>query len=400
MRIAIVSGHFMPELGYQEVYLARALARQGHAVKVLASNAISPTATSIVEQEYEPGLTRDEKYGYEILRLKKCFGVGSNVVVRGLKRAVLEQRPDVIIIIALAKLFAAPLLTDEVIKQARVIGVFGDALEYANKSTWWKRCMSYAQSLAFNLFKKRLYRYAVRYCHRLVMNHPEAEAIYLGYLNRHERALFREKAVRLTLGYDREEFYFSQSDRDTLRNELNISSEEVVIITSTRVVPTKKLEHIVDLVSTLISSGMKIKYIIVGFLSNSYGEQLRRFISQQPQPECFFCYPFLSHEEIRRIYCAADVGIWSKAAISIQEAMGTGLPVILEHKQVVSHLITNGVNGWYYAKNDLPKVIRQAATTIGGQDVVARMRQREMIASLNESSLSYDNISRRMLAAT
>jgi len=39
MRIGIVSAHYMPEIGYQEVHLAKAYARLGHTVKVFTSAA-------------------------------------------------------------------------------------------------------------------------------------------------------------------------------------------------------------------------------------------------------------------------------------------------------------------------------------------------------------------------
>ncbi len=55
MRIAIATGHFMPEIGYQEVYLARAYSRLGHEVKVFTSTLISPTGKNVLKGNYKDG---------------------------------------------------------------------------------------------------------------------------------------------------------------------------------------------------------------------------------------------------------------------------------------------------------------------------------------------------------
>src|SRR4030043_1917344 len=114
MRIAIVSGHFMTELGYQEVYLARAYSRLGHSVRVFTSTSISPSGKNIILDEYKPGLDKDAKYGFEILRLKTTFRLMSNVFAFGLRKSVVIFQPDMIIIIGLAKMFPSALLTEKV----------------------------------------------------------------------------------------------------------------------------------------------------------------------------------------------------------------------------------------------------------------------------------------------
>ncbi|HKC68058.1 MAG TPA: glycosyltransferase, partial [Bacteroidia bacterium] len=136
----------------------------------------------------------------------------------------------------------------------------------------------------------------------------------------------------------------------------------------------------------------KLKYIIVGFLGDTYEKELKAFIQSQPEPEAFICFPFLNAEEIRKMYCAADVGIWIKAAISIQEAMGTGLPVILEDKPSVNHLLKNGVNGWFYKKDTFDKVIENAVSML--QD---KKSDREKLANDNAATLSYDTIAQKII---
>ena len=77
-RIVIACGHFTPELGYQEVDLARAFTRLGAAVRVVTSTAVSLNARGIVKTGYRAGSTMVE--GYEVVRLAPRLTVGSNVL--------------------------------------------------------------------------------------------------------------------------------------------------------------------------------------------------------------------------------------------------------------------------------------------------------------------------------
>ena len=112
MRIGIISAHYMPEIGYQEVHLARAYARLGHDVKVFTSAASVSLGGSINQLNYKTGLSNDPKYGYEILRLPS-ISYKSKALPFGLKKTVKAFNPDVLIILGVAKIFPISLLSKE-----------------------------------------------------------------------------------------------------------------------------------------------------------------------------------------------------------------------------------------------------------------------------------------------
>jgi len=196
----------------------------------------------------------------------------------------------------------------------------------------------------------------------------------------------------LNLGYDPDEYFFDEKDRAEVRKKLHFKEDDVVIITSTRVNRRKNLEENIRLVTQLNAEGKNVKYIIVGFLGDDYEKELKSFIKSQPKPEAFVCFPFLNAKEIRKLYCAADAGIWLKAAISIQEAMGTGLPVILENKTSVNHLIKNNFNGWYFEKNNFTETFKKVAGILH-----QKKTDRKKLSEENAKMLSYDNIARKIL---
>ena len=381
----------MPEVGYQEVHLPKAFARNGHTVKVFTSNASVNLGGEMNKLTYKRGLFKDEKYGFEILRLPAIF-YKSKAYSFGLRKAVEAFEPDVLVILGVAKIFPMPLLNEAFGKKVKMISVYGDAKEYLDRNTFKQKFKASLFELGYRFIKEPLYRKAVRHGERLVMNIPETNDFFLSFLKNDDKKTFEQKRLMLTLGFNPEEYFYNENDRINKRTELGIADNEVVLITSTRVNKRKNLEGNIELVSRLRAQGKKLKYIIVGFLGDTYEKELKAFIQSQPEPEAFICFPFLNAEEIRKMYCAADVGIWIKAAISIQEAMGTGLPVILEDKPSVNHLLKNGVNGWFYKKDTFDKVIENAVSML--QD---KKSDREKLANDNAATLSYDTIAQKII---
>jgi glycosyltransferase involved in cell wall biosynthesis len=273
-----------------------------------------------------------------------------------------------------------------------MISIYGDAKEYLDRTTFKQNLKTFFHELGYRFIKEPLYRKAINYCDRLVMNIPETNDFFLGFLKGNDKKVFEQKRMMLTLGFDPDEYFFNETDRNNNRSELGLADDEVVLITSTRVNKRKNLESNIALVSQLHAEGKKVKYIIVGFLGDAYEQELKIFIQSQPKPEAFICFPFLNAKEIRKLYCAADIGIWLKVAISIQEAMGTGLPVILENKPSVNHLIKKNINGWFFEKNTFEDIIRNVVTTLHDKKT-----DRRKLADGNASMLSYDTIAHKII---
>jgi glycosyltransferase involved in cell wall biosynthesis len=391
MRLGIITAHYMPEVGYQEVHLPRAYARSGHTVKVFTSDASVNLGGEMNKLNYRSGLFKDEKYDYEILRLPS-LSYKSKAYSFKLKKAILAFNPDVLIILGVAKIFPFPLLNKTFSNKFKMISIYGDAKEYLERNTFKQKFKNFFHELGYRFIKEPLYRKAVNYCHRLVMNIPETNDFFLGFLKGNDKKVFEQKRVMLTLGFDPDEYFFNETDRTNKRTELGIAEDEVVLITSTRVNKRKNLESNIAFISKLHGEGKKVRYIIVGFLGDAYERELKAFIQSQPKPETFICFPFLNAKEIRKLYCAADAGIWLKVAISIQEAMGTGLPVILENKPSVNHLIKNNINGWFFEKNNFEDVIRAVVNTL--QD---KKTDRNKLAGENATLLSYDTIAHKII---
>lgn len=384
----------MPEIGYQETYLARAFSRLDYKVRVFSSTAISPTGKKILKEDYETGLTVEPKYGYEVERLPISINLNSKIIANGLAETVKTYQPDYIVIIALAKLFPIKVLSTKY-DGAKKIAVFGDAGEYLDRSTASKRFKALFHEVISKNLKKQLYTRAVKECDRIILNLSETESFFRELLTPSATKVFEKKKKNLTLGFDPDNFYFDENERKEIRKELNILEKDIVVITSTRVNRQKRLEEVITRISQMKDAGSNVRYIIIGFLGDDYEKELKAFIKKQKHPEIFYCLGFLDHETIRKYYNASDLGLWLKAAISIQEAMGTGLKVILENKEVVSHLLTHGVNGWYYEKGKLTDGLKDAINS--SLINPSTIQERKKIVDLNSNWLSYDTIAKKII---
>ena len=381
----------MPEIGYQEVHLAKAYARLGYTVKVFTSAASVNLGGSINQLSYKTGTTIDSKYGYEIQRLPS-LSYKSKVLPFRLKKNVALFKPDVLVILGVAKIFPMALFNKDFFGKIKIISVYGDAKEYLDRGTFSQKAKTFLHEIGYSTIKHPLYRKAITYGDKLILNIPETNQLFHDFLNVKDKVAFDSKKVMLNLGYDPDEYFFNKKDREEVRKELNVNANEIVIITSTRINKRKNIEQIIELISKLNNNGKNVSYVIVGFLNDDYEKKLKSFISKQPFPDKFKCFPFLSSSEIRKLYCAADIGIWLKAAISIQEAMGTGLPIVLENKPSVNHLIMEGINGWFFNKDTFESIINNVVDVLSNTTM-----DRENLAIQNSKSLSYDTIAQKIL---
>ena len=129
----------------------------------------------------------------------------------------------------------------------------------------------------------------------------------------------------------------------------------------------------------------------------NFRNELRNYIKSTDSSRIIVPLNILNHDEIRELYCGSDIGLWQKATISIQEGMGTGLPVIIENQPIVTHLIKNGYNGWSFDENNLTDIIESAVLDMIGKNQELRSSWRSELAGFNAARLSYDKITEKII---
>ena len=133
MKICIVCGHFMPRIGYQEVYLARTFARLGHDVHVITSNKPSPSVKNLNLPDYPIGIEVEKNYNYQIHRLKSFISVRAIVLSNGVRKTVESIKPELVLVIGVGKLFPCPILQASKKRNYLVVTLFGDNSDYKKR---------------------------------------------------------------------------------------------------------------------------------------------------------------------------------------------------------------------------------------------------------------------------
>lgn len=337
MKIAIVCGHFLPSMGYLEVHLANTFSKSNHEIKVFTSRVV-PTYVKSVGK-----LTDDTPY--EIVRLKASFSLGQMVKSKYLAAEVQKFEPELVICIGLGKLFPKPIYQIKN-RNFRLVTLLGDNEETYTAKGYTKKLKN---SLIQQFLKKIVYRQAIVESDVLLPYTPSTIDIITRFVNRKTAGILKLKSKQISLGFNEEHFFYDELERNEQRKPLGISLHDNLLITATRVVPEKGLEKIIDLVDAVNKKGFHINYLIVGFQEDVYSKKLKEYIAQKEHKNKIICKSFASTSQTRKYYNAADAAIFNRAAISIFEALATGLFLLLPHQKNISHILTKE-NGIYFDK--------------------------------------------------
>jgi len=326
MNITIVCGHFIPAMGYIEVHLARAFAEMGHQVTVVTSTAI-PSYVAHLQKDFG-----EASKDVEVIRLKPKFTLGQVVIAEGVREAVMDSSPDQIIVIGLGKAFPKPALGLEI----HTTVLFGDnASSYGDSPSGKTR-------LLFEVFKRGTYQKAISMADRLVAYTPESFEAAGEILGGKWAKKLAEQNDFISLGFHPNEFFYDENLRRAKRSELGFSEADRVVITATRLRPEKNLEAAIP---AFRKASQHTKWLILGSAEDDYAKQFREKLQADLGKDRFVLMAHQKREELNGFYNAADCAMFTTPAISIIEAMGSGLPVFLLKAKSLSHLIRESDQG-------------------------------------------------------
>lgn len=333
MKIALVCGHYLPDLGYIEVHLARALKEEGHQILVITSRAVP---------DYVKKLTQgfgENPAGIEVVRLKPVFILGQIVVAKGVRKALMKWNPDFVLAIGMGKRFVLPAFG----AGFPVMAMFGDNSQSYGVDSFSNRLKN---RILFSLFKRKVYRAAVKSADVLVAYTPEsfvaAGRLPIGAAG---RILARQNRF-VHLGFWPDEFFFDETLRLAKRRELGYGPDDVVLITATRVSPEKNLKAIVPVLRGLPPH---YKWLVVGGAEDAATSDLLNELKEQVDQSRYRVLSHAPRETLNAYYCAADMAVFTAPAISIIEAVGTGLPLVLPEAGSLSALNELGFRSGVWA---------------------------------------------------
>jgi len=162
-----------------------------------------------------------------------------------------------------------------------------------------------------------------------------------------------QKMSIIPLGADAELFKFDTRARTEARNLLRISSEDVVVVYSGKIIRSKDLHILVKAIAPIIRQKPKVKLLIVGKGEPSYLEYLKELCSNLKISNNVIFHSWVNKTKLPKLYSASDIAVWPGGpSISVLEAASVGLPVIIKRSPIEKYKISYD-NGFVFSRGNI-----------------------------------------------
>ncbi len=131
----------------------------------------------------------------------------------------------------------------------------------------------------------------------------------------------------------------------SLKSELNIKDNEIIIISACRLVGWKGIQYAIKAIFKLHKIGYNLKYLIIG--DGQYRPQLEKLVRKINANEYIIFLGKKKNHELPRYYSISDIAVFPSIAdetfgISIAEAMACGVPVISTRVGGIPEVVPKG----------------------------------------------------------
>ncbi|MDO8108508.1 glycosyltransferase [Isoptericola sp. b441] len=345
-KILLIVGYFDWFSGYQETGLATWLSRYA-SVEVLTGDRVSTMFSDGhldslgLPRRYPTGTT--EEHGVRVTRVPTTE-IRSMVWSWAAVRHIRSGNYDLIIQVMPGQLL--PLAATLAGNRTRRVALYGD-----NSAMWshlprWKRLI---KGLLFAMTKGILYTVVNSRANEVRGYTPNTVARL--------RAFSAGRAIEvLPLAFDPGIFKFDPQVRLSKREELGYSPADIVVIAAGKTQRKKRLDLLIAATAALAPQFPSLKLLLTGIDDSEYSRDLVETVKATPGLAGRTQFTgFVDASELNRLFNASDIGVWPRMpAITIQQAMGTGLAVAVPSNDWVSHLLRPGTGVYFSAADEHP----------------------------------------------
>jgi glycosyltransferase involved in cell wall biosynthesis len=339
MKIIHVIDYFQPQLGYQETFLAKEQAKQGHEVYVLTSDRYNPivykgnAAKKILGSRIKgTGFFVEE--GINVWRLKTVFELPHAIWMLGIEEKIKEINPDVIHIHGIANLAAIRVALLKR-KKSDVFLVFDDHMLFiASRSPL--KCL-------YPIFKWTFAKLIFGQADALVGVEDSCKDFM------HKNYGFPLEDIKvIPLGADDSLFKRDLKIRKVLREKYCFEESDVVFIYAGKIIPEKGPHILVEAACKLMKEYDNVKVLLVGNGRSEYIQRIQKIIVTNNLEDRFILHNAVPNKDLFKLYSTADVAVWPmEASLSMMEAMSCELPVIISDNSEVKKRVQHD-NGFTY----------------------------------------------------
>lgn len=380
-------GPYTDNWGYQENILPAVQARQGHKVTVI-TNVFSHTDNGQIV-----GVPERDYYieGVHIIRkrLKKYTGnkiLDENVFMHyPLYSLLTELSPDCILLHGLGGGISNFEIKKYLDKNTDCILV-GDVHQDFYNSPQCKKDLAHIVFYSLlGYFKQILFPY-YRAVFGLTPNCIE-------YAEK-ELKVPSELIKLAPLGFDPQKIDYANRTniRKKFREKNGINSDDIVVIHGGKIIPRRKTEITIAAVKKARETNKKIKLVVFGGIADELKPEILGLIKENNDWIIYLGH--LKQAQYIEAFLASDIGLFPGGQSAIwQEAIGSGLPLVLDRNQNVSYLDRGG--NIAFAENcSVEEVAKTLSGIIDSEDYI---KMRKIAETEGRDFLSYERISDYML---
>ncbi|HJO02076.1 MAG: glycosyltransferase family 4 protein [Candidatus Woesearchaeota archaeon] len=391
MKIVHLMGYFVPELGYQEYYLAKKHKQMGHDVYVVASDLLYPfpNIETILKEAGIKNTSRKRKPGFSVVdgikvyRLKHLFEYSDFILVKGLKQILIEIKPDIVFahesrqgLPALAAYYKNKIGYKLVVDQH-------DFYHKIPNYPWWKKLLRFSD---YFLFRKFIVNYSLKRADKIVAVTQQTKDFLVKI-----QKINPKNVSLISLGVDIDFFKFDNKSRAGIRKRFKMKNSDIVLIFSGTIVRRKGIELLLEALSEMKNKNLKL--MIVGGGDVDYMSDLKALTKKLNIENKTIFTGFVKKDNVKDYFSAADIGIWpGNNSVSIMEAMACKLPIVMVDLQL-GHLV-NYNNGLKFPQHSKEK-LKQALEKLIRNDLRIKMANNSVNAI--KKYYSYDTIAKRFL---
>ena len=324
MRIVSINVHYQDGLGYQDYYLGKSWKEMGHEIHFISSDVhfdypdYDNTVKHIIGDKYIGTGNFLNDYNVPVHRLKGTLRKYTGLVwLKGFEKKLLELKPQLIVshgifswqsvrLLFIYKKLNCPIIFDDhttlnLVRKGKLSGVF---------------------FLVFRtLFAKRFMKVA----HKLVGISETCIDVM-----RDNFGLFGKKVEMIPLGTDITIFKKDILLRNSYRNELAISNDELVIVYTGKMYEDKKVHLIFEALNDGSVSNEKIVILLVGDVAETYRAKLDDAVNKSKNR--VIIKKAVSIDQLPAVYNAADISVWpDHTTNSTIDASACGCAIICSH---------------------------------------------------------------------
>ncbi|MBS3132147.1 glycosyltransferase family 4 protein [Candidatus Woesearchaeota archaeon] len=392
MKIVHAVGYFVPELGYQEYYLAKKHREMGHDVHVITSDMLYPFP-DIEEMLKEAGAkdtSRKRKAGLAVIdgikvhRLRHFFEYSDFIACGGFKECLKKIRPDIVFSHESRQAFTLPAAFYKKKIGYRLIVDQHDFYHKIPKHPITKKILRF---LDYNIIRRPIVNYCLSKADRVVAVTQETKDFLVK-----SHGIKPSRIKLIPLGVDMDFFRFNGKKREELRKKLGFRDKDTVLVFSGTIVRRKGLELLLNALAEMKEGSVKL--LIVGGGESAYISELKALAKKNGLEGRIAFTGFVDKKKVKDYFSAADVGVWpGNNSVSIIEAMACSLPIIIVDLQL-SHLVSFG-NGIKFRQND-KEGLKDAILKIAKDHKLRKSMALNSLKAAKEN-YSYDKIAAEFL---